>query len=71
MERSTPMGRLFFKQTKSFQERLLDERQKLLNEADRLPNSLARDKILERVRQFDSTANIAIWLTSAELRAPK
>ncbi|MHC4042181.1 hypothetical protein RAD10_11175 [Bradyrhizobium sp. 23AC] len=60
-----------FKQTRSLKERLLEEAQKLLEEARLLPHGPVRDAALRRARQAETAAHMDDWLNSPGLQPPK
>lgn len=56
----------------AFEELLKEEALRFQAEAERLPRgSRARDLMLQRVRQAETTLDIARWLRSPSVQAPK
>jgi hypothetical protein len=60
-----------FKQTKSLKERLLEEAQKLRDQAKLLPYGPVREAALKKARQTEAAAHMEDWLNSPGLRPPK
>jgi hypothetical protein len=59
-----------FKQTKTLKERLVDEADRLREEARSLPPSHRREMLLRKARQDETAMQIETWLRSPGLRAP-
>lgn len=51
-------------------ERLSEEKKRLEIHLGRVEPGMARNKLLEKLRQLDTAANINEWLSSPGLRAP-
>jgi hypothetical protein len=51
-------------------ERLAERKKRLESEADRAGPGLARNKLLEKIRQLSVAAQVNEWLSSPGLRAP-
>ena len=60
-----------FKQTKSLNDRLLEEAQSLREQAKLLPFGSVRDATLKKARQAEAAANMDAWLNSPGLKPPK
>jgi hypothetical protein len=60
-----------FKQTKSLKERLLEDAQKLRDEAKLLRYGPLRDAVMKKARQAETAAHMDDWLNSPGLRPPK
>ncbi|HEV2155041.1 hypothetical protein [Bradyrhizobium sp.] len=59
-----------FEQARSLEERLVDDINRLREEARMLPPSPRRDMLLRRAQQDETTMQIDAWLSSPGLRAP-
>jgi hypothetical protein len=64
------MQRRRSKQTKSLEDRLSEEAQRLREQAKALPLSAERDELIRRARQDEIGAHMTEWLTSPGLRPP-
>ncbi|MBT1516821.1 hypothetical protein KIP88_41175 [Bradyrhizobium sp. SRL28] len=60
-----------FKQTKSLKERLVEEAQKLRDQAKLLPYGPVREAVLKKARRIEAAAHMDDWLNSPGLRPPK
>jgi hypothetical protein len=60
-----------FKQTKSLQDRLLEEAQNLREQVKLLPFGLVRDATLKKARRLEAAAHMDEWLNSPGLQPPK
>lgn len=60
-----------FKQTKSLKERLLEQAEKLREEAILLPSVADREAALKKARQIEAAAHMDDWLNSPGLQPPK
>ena len=58
------MERRRIKHTKSFDERLADQAERLRKQAKRLPPGIERDDLIRRARQSETASHINEWLTS-------
>ncbi len=58
------------KHDKTLQERLDEEAQRLLEEAEKSPSEAYRDLLMRRVSQIEASSRVQKWLASAELRRP-
>jgi hypothetical protein len=65
------MERRRIKHTKSFDERLADQAERLRKQAKRLPPGIERDDLIRRARQSETASHINEWLTSPGLAPPK
>ncbi len=63
--------RLRHRQTLTLQERLSSEANRLREEAKSLRPCVQRDRLMRKVRQLDTAANIDKWLGSPGLQPPK
>lgn len=59
------------KQSKPLKDRLLEQAQRLREEAEILPNGPLREAAMRRARQVGEAANLDDWLSSSGLRPPK
>ena len=64
------MQRRRSKQTKSLEDRLSEEAQRLREQVKALPLSAERDELIRRARQDEIGAHMTEWLTSPGLRPP-
>jgi hypothetical protein len=55
---------------KTFQKRLDEEVQRLLQEAEKTPSEAYRDLLMRRVSQLEAASRAQKWLASPELRPP-
>ncbi|WP_425905734.1 hypothetical protein [Nitrobacter sp. TKz-YC02] len=55
---------------KTYQERLDEEAQRLLEEAEKSPSEAYRDLLMRRVSQIEAATRRDRWLASPELRRP-
>jgi hypothetical protein len=60
-----------FKQIQSLEERLVEEAQRLKEEAKLLRPGPVREALLRKARQCETGSHMSEWLRSAELQAPK
>jgi hypothetical protein len=60
-----------FKQTQSFQDRLLVFAKLMRERAEALPNGAEKAATLSKADQADATAKLEGWLNSRELQPPK
>jgi len=60
-----------FTQTKSLNERLLEEAQTLRDQAKMLPFGQVHDAALKKARQAEAAAHMEDWLTSPGVQPPK
>jgi hypothetical protein len=60
-----------FKQTKPLKERLVEEAQRLRDEAKLLPYGPVREGVLKKARKIEAAAHMDDWLNSPGLRPPK
>jgi hypothetical protein len=60
-----------FKQTKPLKVRLVEEAQKLRDEAKLLPYGPVREAVLKKARKIEAAAHMDDWLNSPGLRQPK
>lgn len=59
-----------FKQLKPLAQRLVEESQRLREEASSTPPGIERQQLIRRARQADTAYQINAWITSPGLRAP-
>ena len=59
------------KQTRSLEERMAEQADKLKSMADRLPAGVEREALLKRARIAEVGAHISDWLRSPGLQPPK
>ncbi|HLG89474.1 MAG TPA: hypothetical protein VKZ79_20020 [Alphaproteobacteria bacterium] len=59
------------KHTRTLEERLADEANRLREEAKRLPPGPAREGLLRKAREDELVAHMAEWITSPGLQPPK
>ncbi|TCU75110.1 hypothetical protein EDE08_103327 [Bradyrhizobium sp. R2.2-H] len=59
------------KQVHSLEERLAEEAAKLREQANNLPASAEREKLLRKARLAETGAHLSEWITSPGLRPPK
>jgi len=59
------------KQTKTLEERLGQEAERLREKAKALPHSMEREHLLRRARQYETGAHMSEWLKSPGLQPPK
>ena len=64
------MERRRFKQTQSLEERLAEEAKRLRAEAKLLPLGAARDQLIRRAREAETSSHMSEWLRSPGLRPP-
>jgi hypothetical protein len=64
------MERRRFKQTQSLEERLAEEAKRLRAEAKLLPPGAARDQLIRRAREAETSSHMSEWLRSPGLRPP-
>jgi len=60
-----------FKQTVILEERLVQEAQRLREEAKRLPHGPEREILLRKARQAETGSHISDWLRSPGLQPPE
>ncbi|MDN4987145.1 hypothetical protein QY049_28695 [Bradyrhizobium sp. WYCCWR 13022] len=60
-----------FKQTKSLEERLAEEAQRLREEAKLLPHGTLREQIIRKARQCETGSHMSDWLRSPGLKPPE
>jgi hypothetical protein len=60
-----------FKQAASLDQRLTEHAQRLRNEAQNTPPSIARDQLIHRARQAETKSHMQEWLLSPGLQTPK
>lgn len=65
------MLRRRFKQTKSLEERLAQEAQRLREQAKALPPGPDRDILLQKARQAETGSHMSEWLRSPGLQPPR
>jgi hypothetical protein len=58
------------KQLKPLAQRLVEESQRLREEASSTPPGIERQQLIRRARQADTAHQINAWITSPGLRAP-
>jgi hypothetical protein len=58
------------KQLKPLAQRLVEESQRLREEASSTPPGIERQQLIRRARQADTAYQINAWITSPGLRAP-
>jgi hypothetical protein len=58
------------KRDKTFQERLVEEAQRLLREAAKAPSEAYRNLLMRRVTKLEKASRTQRWLASPELRRP-
>lgn len=58
------------KYDKTYQERLDEEAQRFLEEAEKTPSEAYRDLLMHRVSQIEAASRTEKWLASPELRRP-
>jgi hypothetical protein len=64
------MQRRRFKETAPLDQRLVEESQRLRQEARGTPPGIEREMLIRRARQAETAAHIQEWLTSPGLQAP-
>jgi hypothetical protein len=57
-----------FQQAKSLEERLAEEAKRLSVEAKSLPAGTARDRLLRKARQAETSSHLSEWLRSPGLQ---
>jgi hypothetical protein len=62
--------RRHFKQSDNLKERLAEEAKRLREEARLLPPGAARENLVRKARQAETSSHMSEWLRSAGLRAP-
>jgi hypothetical protein len=65
------MQRRRFKGVLSFPDRLADERERLREEAEKLPHGPERETLLTKARLVDTALHLDKWLSSPGLQPPK
>jgi hypothetical protein len=65
------MQRRRFKGVLSFPDRLADERERLREEAEKLPHGPERETLLRKARLVDTALHLDKWLSSPGLQPPK
>jgi hypothetical protein len=65
------MQRRRIKQTQSLEERLVEEADRLRNEAKGTPPGFEREELIRRARRAEAASHMNQWLTSAGLQPPK
>ncbi|WP_249169786.1 hypothetical protein [Bradyrhizobium liaoningense] len=65
------MQRRRFKQTRSLEQRLAEEAERLRAEAKALPPGAKREHMLRRARQAETGSHMSEWLRSPGLRPPE
>ena len=58
------------KQTRSLEERLVEEAKLLREQANSLPPGVERDHALRKARQAETGSHMSEWLTSPGLKPP-
>jgi hypothetical protein len=58
-------------QTRSLEERLAQEAERLRRQAKELPHGLEREILLRKARQAKTGSHMSEWLTSPGLQPPK
>ena len=59
------------KQSKSLEERLVEEAKRLREEAKLLPPGALRDEMIRRARQAETGSHMSEWLRSPSPQSPK
>jgi hypothetical protein len=65
-----PQQRRLLKKTQAFQQLLAKEALRFKEAAEALPQGMARELLLRRVRQAEMGSHINEWLNSPGLRSP-
>ena len=65
------MPRRRFTQTQSLEERLADETQRLRGQAKLLRPGTAREALIRRAREAETSSHMSAWLRSTGLRPPE
>jgi hypothetical protein len=65
------MQRRRFTQTQSLEERLADEAQRLRGQAKQLRPGTAREALIRRAREAETSSYMSAWLRSTGLRPPE
>ncbi|MHC4046745.1 hypothetical protein [Bradyrhizobium sp. 23AC] len=60
-----------FKQTRSLEERLAEEAQRLREEASLLPHGSLREQVIRKARQCETGSHMSDWLRSPGLKPPE
>lgn len=60
-----------FKQTRSLEERLAEEAQRLREEARPLPHGPLREQVIRKARQCETGSHMSDWLRSPGLKPPE
>ncbi|WP_371260735.1 hypothetical protein [Bradyrhizobium sp. WSM2793] len=60
-----------FKQTRSLEERLAEEAQRLREEASLLPHGPLREQVIRKARQCETGSHMSDWLRSPGLKPPE
>lgn len=55
----------------SFEERLVEEKMSLAQQAEALPPGPAKEKLLQKVDQIERASRIDKWLSSPGLQSPR
>ena len=55
----------------SFEERLAAEKQRLEQQAEKLPPGPAKDQLLQKIGQIETASRIDKWLSSPGLQQPR
>jgi hypothetical protein len=59
-----------FRQSKTLEQRLAEEAQRLREQAKLLPPGALREEVLRKARQVETGAYMSVWLASPGLRPP-
>jgi hypothetical protein len=65
------MHRRRLRRSQTLEERLAEEAERLLKEAELLPPGALRDEVLRKARQAEVGSHMSEWLRSPELQPPK